>query len=76
MVYQVANAVKLPIIGMGGVCTAEDALELMMAGASAVAVGAANFHEPAATLQVLEGMEEYAERHHLNSISEIVGCVR
>ncbi|MGN8905926.1 dihydroorotate dehydrogenase [Bacillota bacterium LCP21S3_D9] len=76
MVYEAAGAVSIPIIGMGGVCTAEDALELMMAGASAVAVGAANFHEPAATLQVLEGMEEYAERHHLNSISEIVGCVR
>ena len=76
MVYEAAGAVSIPIIGMGGVCTAEDALELMMAGASAVAVGAANFHEPAATLQVLEGMEDYAERHHLNSISEIVGCVR
>ena len=76
MVYEAAGAVSIPIIGMGGVCTAEDALELMMAGASAVAVGTANFHEPAATLQVLEGMEEYAERHHLNSISEIVGCVR
>lgn len=76
MVYEAAGAASIPIIGMGGVCTAEDALELMMAGASAVAVGAANFHEPAATLQVLEGMEEYAERHHLNSISEIVGCVR
>ena len=76
MVYEAAGAVSIPIIGMGGVCTAEDALELMMAGASAVAVGAANFHEPAATLQVLEGMEDYAERHHLDSISEIVGCVR
>lgn len=76
MVYEAAGAVSIPIIGMGGVCTAEDALELMMAGASAVAVGAASFHEPAATLQVLEGMEDYAERHHLNSISEIVGCVR
>lgn len=76
MVYEAAGAVSIPIIGMGGVCTAEDALELMMAGASAVAVGAANFHEPAATLQVQEGMEDYAERHHLNSISEIVGCVR
>ena len=76
IVYEAAGAVSIPIIGMGGVCTAEDALELMMAGASAVAVGAANFHEPAATLQVLEGMEDYAERHHLNSISEIVGCVR
>lgn len=76
MVYEAAGAVSIPIIGMGGVCTAEDALELMMAGASAVAVGAANFHEPAATMQVLEGMEDYAERHHLDSISEIVGCVR
>lgn len=75
MVYEAANAVKIPIIGMGGVRTAEDALELMLAGATAVAVGAANFHEPSATIQVLEGMQEYAARHQLSSIREIIGAV-
>lgn len=75
MVYEAAGAVKIPIIGMGGVQTAEDALELMLAGATAVAVGAANFHDPAATIRVLEGMEDYAERHQLTSISDIIGAV-
>lgn len=76
MVYEAAGAVSIPIIGMGGVQTAEDALELMLAGASAVAVGAANFHDPSATMKVLGGMEDYASRHHLHSITEIVGAVR
>lgn len=76
MVYEAAAAVSIPIIGMGGVQTAEDALELMLAGATAVAVGAANFHDPAATVHVLEGMEAYAERHGLSSITELVGAVR
>lgn len=75
MVYEAAGAVKIPIIGMGGVQTAEDALELMLAGATAVAVGAANFHDPATTIRVLEGMEDYAERHQLTSISDIIGAV-
>lgn len=75
MVYEAAGAVKIPIIGMGGVQTAEDALELMLAGATAVAVGAANFHDPATTIRVLEGMESYAERHQLTSISDIIGAV-
>lgn len=75
MVYEAAGAVKIPIIGMGGVQTAEDALELMLAGATAVAVGAANFHDPAATIRVLEGMESYAERHQLTAISDIIGAV-
>lgn len=75
MVYEAAHAVRIPIIGMGGVSSAEDALELMLAGATGVAVGAANFHNPSATIDVLEGMEEYAARHHLGSITEIVGAV-
>ncbi len=75
MVYEAAHAVKIPIIGMGGVSSAEDALELMLAGATGVAVGAANFHNPSAAMDVLEGMEEYAVRHHLGSITEIVGAV-
>lgn len=59
MVYQVAQAVKLPIIGMGGIMTAEDALEFILAGATAVAVGTANFHNPYATKEVVEGIEAY-----------------
>ncbi len=76
MVYEAAAAVSIPIIGMGGVQTAEDALELMLAGATAVAVGAANFHDPAATMHVLEGMEAYAGRHGLSSITELIGAVQ
>ncbi len=76
MVYEAAAAVSIPIIGMGGVQTAEDALELMLAGATAVAVGAANFHDPAATVHVLEGMKAYAGRHGLSSITELIGAVQ
>ena len=71
MVYQVANAIKLPIIGMGGVATTEDALEMIMVGASAVAVGTANFHNPYATVEIIKGIEEYMKK---NSISD--GCVK
>ncbi len=76
MVYQVANAVKLPIIGMGGVMTAEDALEFIMAGASAVAVGTANFHNPYATLEVIKGIEDYMKRNNVEDINELIGCVK
>lgn len=76
MVYQVANAVKLPIIGMGGVMTAEDALEFIMAGASAVAVGTANFHNPYATVEIIKGIEEYMKKNNVNDINELIGCVK
>lgn len=76
MVYQVANAVKIPILGMGGIQNVEDALEFMMAGASMVAVGTANFFNPYATSEIIDGLEEYAEREGLNSITDIVGCVK
>ena len=76
MVYQVANAVKLPIIGMGGVMCAEDALEFIMAGASAVAVGTANFHNPYATLEVIKGIEDYMKRNNVEDINELIGCVK
>ena len=69
MVYQVANAVKLPIIGMGGVATAEDALEFIMAGATAVAVGTANFHNPYATTEIIRGIEEYMAENKINDIN-------
>lgn len=76
MVYQVAQAVKLPIIGMGGVMTAEDALELMLAGASAVSVGTANFTNPRATMDILEGMEDYMGRNGIADINELIGAVQ
>lgn len=76
MVYQVANAVKLPIIGMGGVATAEDALEFIMAGATAVAVGTANFHNPYATTEIIKGIEEYMAENKINDINELIGCVK
>lgn len=76
MVYQVAQAVKLPIIGMGGVMTAEDALELMLAGASAVSVGTANFTNPRATMEILEGMEDYMGRNGIADINELIGAVQ
>ena len=76
MVYQVANAVTLPIIGMGGIMTAEDALEFLMAGASCVAVGTASFRNPRATMDVVEGIEEYLVRHNISDINQIIGCVK
>lgn len=75
MVYEAAHAVKLPILGMGGVVTAEDALELILAGASVVAVGTANFHDPRATLSVIRGIEEYMERQGVSELSELIGAV-
>ena len=76
MVYQVANAVKLPIIGMGGISTYEDAIEFILAGATAVSVGTANFFNPAATVEVVEGIEKYMERYHFENIKDMVGLVK
>ena len=76
IVYQVANAVDVPIIGMGGIATAEDALEFIMAGATAVSVGTANFINPATTLEVVDGIKAYMERHQINDINELIGCVK
>ncbi|MCF0146581.1 MAG: dihydroorotate dehydrogenase [Eubacterium sp.] len=76
MVWQCAQAVRIPIIGMGGVQSAEDALELMLAGASAVAVGTALFADPAVPLKIVKGMEAYAEEQGLVNISEITGAVK
>lgn len=75
MVYQVANAVKIPVLGMGGIQNTEDALEFMMAGATMVAVGTANFFNPHATSQIIDGLEAYVDREGLSRITEIVGCV-
>lgn len=76
MVYQVANAVDIPIIGMGGIATADDALEFIMAGATAVAVGTANFINPFATVEIVEGIEEYMEKNQIEDINELIGCVK
>ena len=76
MVYQVANAVKLPIIGMGGIATTEDALEMIMAGATAIAVGTANFNNPYATVMIEEGIEQYLMENHICDIKELIGCVK
>lgn len=76
MVYQVANAVKIPVLGMGGIQNTEDALEFLMAGATMVAVGTANFYNPYVTSEIIDGLEAYAEREGLGNISEIIGCVK
>lgn len=76
MVYQVAQAVKIPIIGMGGIRTTEDAIEFFLAGASAVAVGTANFANPNVTNEIIDGLEKYLQSKNLNSIGEIIGKVK
>lgn len=76
MVYQVANAVKLPIIGMGGIANAEDAIEFILAGATAVAVGAMNFHNPDTTAEVVRGIEEYMNHYQIKDIKELIGAVK
>ena len=76
MVYQAAQAVKIPIIGMGGIATAEDAIEFMMAGATAVAVGAMNFVNPYATIEVVKGIEEFMESQKIECITDLIGCVQ
>ena len=75
MVYQVANAVKIPVLGMGGIENTEDALEFLMAGATMIAVGTANFYNPRTTVEIINGLEAYTEREGLDSICDIIGCV-
>ena len=76
MVYQVAQAVKIPIIGMGGIQNAEDALEFILAGATAVSVGTANFHDPCTTVKVVEGIRAYMEQYGVEDIHELIGAVK
>ena len=76
MVYQAANAVKIPVIGMGGIMTAEDALEFILAGATAVSIGTANFHDPYTTEKVVKGIEEYMEKNGIDDIGQLIGAVR
>ncbi len=76
MVYQAANAVKVPLIGMGGISSAEDALEFILAGASAVSVGTANFYNPMTTVEVVEGIEAYMRQRQVEHIGDLVGIVK
>ena len=76
MVYQVAQAVKIPIIGMGGIASAEDAIEMILAGASAVSVGTANFYNPTITMDVVEGIEKYMKKNGFESVADMVGIVK
>lgn len=76
MVHDVAKAVKIPVIGLGGIMTAEDAIEFMMAGATAIEIGTANFIDPAVTVKVKNGMAQWLERHGCKSVKEIIGVVK
>ena len=76
MVYQAAQAVKVPIIGMGGICNADDALEFILAGATAVAIGTANFHDPYATVKTVDGIKAYMEKYGIEDINELIGAVK
>lgn len=75
MVYQTAHAVQIPIIGMGGIMTAEDAIEMILAGATAISVGTANFVNPKATMEIVDGIEKYMKQYHVENINELIGAV-
>lgn len=76
MVYQTAQAIKIPIIGMGGIMTADDAIEMILAGATAISVGTANFVNPKTTMEIVDGIKKYMEKYHVNDIKELVGAVQ
>jgi dihydroorotate dehydrogenase (NAD+) catalytic subunit len=75
MVYQVAKAVKIPVVGLGGISSAKDALEFLMAGATAIEIGTANFLDPAVTIKVRDGINEWLDAHGCQDIHEIIGCL-
>ena len=75
MVWQVAHAVQIPVVGLGGISCAADALEVLMAGAKAVEVGTANFLDPTVTVKIVDGLEDYCQRHHIDDINDIIGIV-
>jgi dihydroorotate dehydrogenase (NAD+) catalytic subunit len=75
MVWQVAQAVRIPVIGLGGIMNAADAIEFMLAGASAIQIGTANFIDPTVTIKVIDGIENYLNRHGFKSVSEIIGAL-
>lgn len=76
MVYEAANAVNVPIIGMGGIESAEDAIEMLLVGASAVSVGTANFYNPTVTMEIVDGIEAYMKQNHFASVQDMVGLVK
>ncbi|MCF8228680.1 MAG: hypothetical protein K9J24_07015, partial [Bacteroidales bacterium] len=75
MVWQVYNAVKIPVIGMGGIMNATDAIEFMLAGSSVIQVGTANFIDPAISVKIIDGIQEYCERHDISSMDQIIGMM-
>ena len=75
MVWQVAKAVKIPVVGLGGIMSATDAVEFLLAGASAVEIGTANFIDPSITVKIIDGINDYLDRHHFNSVQDIVGAL-
>lgn len=76
MVWQVHHAVKLPLVGLGGIMNATDAIEFLLAGASAIQVGTANFIDPAASVRIVEGIEAYMNKHHISDVNELIGALR
>jgi dihydroorotate dehydrogenase (NAD+) catalytic subunit len=76
MVYQVAKAVKIPVIGLGGISSAADAIEFMLAGATAIQVGTANFIDPAITIKIKDGIADYLQRHQIQNVSELIGALQ
>jgi len=76
MVYQVAHGVKIPVVGLGGICTAEDALEFLMCGATAIEIGTANFLDPAVTIKVRDGISQWLDQHGVNDVNEIIGTIQ
>jgi dihydroorotate dehydrogenase (NAD+) catalytic subunit len=75
MVYQVAKAVSIPLVAMGGIATAEDAIEFILAGATGISVGTANFYNPYATIQVIEGIGDYMKEYGYSNLSEMIGAI-
>ena len=76
MVYQVAQAVDIPIVGMGGILTGEDAIEFMLAGANAISIGSGNFYEPETSIKVIEGIENYMKKYNIEDVNDIIGKVQ
>ena len=75
MVWQVSKAVKIPVIGLGGIMTATDAIEFLLAGATAVQIGTANFIDPQISVKIVQGIEQYLARHKFTSVKEIIGSL-
>ena len=75
MVWQTAKAVSIPVVGLGGICSATDAIEFLMAGATAIEIGTANFLDPAVTIKVRDGINEWLDRHGCKSVTEIIGAL-